>query len=71
MPAMMMILALEEGVGRALNPIAWLMIAERVGRPYFALVGFFAAALIVQSVFALVIARILPVIWSRRSCTWR
>ncbi len=62
MPAMMMILALEEGMGRALNPIAWLMIAERVGRPYFVLVGFFIAALIVQSVFAFVIARVLPVI---------
>ncbi|MDR3388428.1 MAG: hypothetical protein P4L92_15375 [Rudaea sp.] len=60
MPAMMMILALEEGAARALNPIAWLLIAERVGRPYFVLVGFFCAALIVQSVFAVAIASVLP-----------
>jgi hypothetical protein len=60
MPAMMTILALEEGVARALNPIAWLMIAERIGRPYFVLVGFFCAALFVQSVIAVAIASVLP-----------
>ena len=58
MPAMMVILALEEGMARALNPLAWLMLAERIGRPYFILVGFFCAALIVQSVIAAAIASV-------------
>jgi hypothetical protein len=52
MPAMVTILALEEGMARALNPLVWLMIASRVGGHYFVLVGFFCAALIAQSVFA-------------------
>ncbi len=60
MPAMMMILALEEGMVRALNPLAWLMIGERIGRPYWLLVGFFCAALIVQSFIAAAIGMILP-----------
>ncbi|HZW50253.1 MAG TPA: hypothetical protein VFF05_00195, partial [Rudaea sp.] len=48
MPAMVTILALEEGLARALNPLVWLMIASRIGGHYFALVGFFCAALILQ-----------------------
>jgi len=60
MPAMVTILALEEGMGRALNPLVWLMIASRVGRWYFALVGFFCAALILQSVLAAEILGIIP-----------
>ena len=59
-PAMMMILALEEGFGRALNPLAWLLIAARIGRAYFVLVGFFIAALIVQSVSARWLNGLLP-----------
>jgi len=59
-PAMMMILALEEGFGRALNPLAWLLIAARIGRSYFVLVGFFIAALIVQSVCARGLNGLLP-----------
>ncbi|MBW8811391.1 MAG: hypothetical protein JF591_21810, partial [Lysobacter sp.] len=51
-PAMMMILALDEGFARALNPVAWLLIAARIGRAYFVLVGFFVAALVVQSISA-------------------
>ena len=60
MPAMMMILALEEGMVRALNPLAWLMLGERIGRPYLLLVGFFCAALIVQSIVAIAIGMVLP-----------
>jgi hypothetical protein len=60
MPAMVTILALEEGMGRALNPLVWLMIASRIGRHYLALVGFFCAALIAQSLFALSIATQIP-----------
>ena len=62
MPAMMMILALDEGMARALNPIAWLMLAERIGRDYFVLVGFFVAAVVVQSLVAWVLALALPAI---------
>ena len=60
MPGTMIVLALEEGVLRAVNPIVWLMLAQRIGRNYFVLVGFFLAALIVQSVFALLVGRVLP-----------
>lgn len=60
MPAMMMILALEEGMVRALNPLAWLMLGERIGRPYWILVGFFCAAVIAQSVVASALGLILP-----------
>ncbi len=60
MPAMVTILALEEGMTRALNPLVWLMIASRIGGHYFVLVGFFCAALIAQSVFAATIAAQIP-----------
>jgi hypothetical protein len=60
MPAMVMILALEEGMVRALNPVAWLMISARIGRQYFILVGFFCAALILQSMFAAALASDIP-----------
>jgi hypothetical protein len=60
MPAMMVILALEEGLARALNPLAWLMLAERIGRTYFVLVAFFAATVIVQSVLAAGLASFMP-----------
>lgn len=60
MPAMVTILALEEGMARALNPLIWLMIASRVGGHYFVLVGFFCAALVAQSVFAATIAAQIP-----------
>ena len=52
MPAVVTILALEEGIVRALNPLAWLMISARIGNQYFVLVGFFFAALLVQSAAA-------------------
>jgi len=60
MPAAMMILALDEGLLRAINPVAWLLIGARVGRTYFVLVGFFAAALFVQSLFAAAIGNAVP-----------
>lgn len=60
MPAMVIILALEEGPARAVNPLAWLMLGARIGRDYFVLVGFFCAALIAQSVCAAEIARLAP-----------
>jgi hypothetical protein len=60
MPAMVTILALEEGMARALNPLVWLMIASRIGGHYFVLVGFFCAALIAQSVFAATFAAQIP-----------
>jgi hypothetical protein len=60
LPAMMMILALEEGIARALNPLAWLMIGARIGRSYFVLVGMFVGALFVQSFVAVLLAQIMP-----------
>lgn len=60
LPAMLMILALEEGIARALNPIAWLLIAARIGNAYYLLVGFFFAALLVQSVVATFVNSVVP-----------
>lgn len=62
MPAMMMILALEEGLARALNPLFWLMIAARIGRPYLILAGLFIGALFVQSIVAQLLAPVVPAI---------
>lgn len=62
MPAMMMILALEEGLVRALNPLAWLMIAARIGRAYLILAGLFIGALFVQSIVALLLEPAVPAI---------
>ena len=59
-PAMVIILALEEGMVRALNPLALVQLAQRIGRPYLLLVGFFCATLIVQSVVAIPLGAILP-----------
>lgn len=60
LPAMMMILALEEGLLRALNPLVWLMIAARIGRSYLILAGLFIGALFVQSIVALMLTPIVP-----------
>lgn len=60
MPAIMMILALDEGFARALNPVAWLLIAGRIGNAYFVLVGFFCAALVVQSLSSAFLSNLLP-----------
>ena len=64
MPAMMMILSLDEGMARALNPIAWLMLAERIGVQYLLLVGFFVVAIVLQSVVAYALSPILPSFFS-------
>jgi len=47
-PAIVTILALDEGPARALNPMVWLMIMARIGNHYFVLVAFFWAALLVR-----------------------
>ncbi len=60
LPAMMMILALEEGLVRALNPFAWLLVAARIGRPYLILAGMFIGALFMQSIVALLLAQAVP-----------
>jgi len=60
LPAVIMILALEEGLARALSPVAWLMIGSRIGSHYLILVGFFCAAVLVQSVIAAAIAADIP-----------
>ena len=60
MPAMMIILALEEGMARALNPIAWLLLGQRIGNEYFVLVGFFVAALFAQSLIGHLLSAALP-----------
>ncbi|MBS0556824.1 MAG: hypothetical protein JSR27_05350 [Proteobacteria bacterium] len=60
LPAMMMILALEEGLVRALNPLVWLMIAARIGRWYLLLAALFIGALFVQSIVALALEPVLP-----------
>lgn len=60
MPAMVMILALEEGLGRALNPLAWMQLGQRLGKQYLLLIAFFCATLIVQSVVAIPLLAMLP-----------
>jgi hypothetical protein len=60
MPAMVTILALEEGMSRALNPLAWLMLMSRLGNQYFILVGFFCLAVIAQSLLGLALQSALP-----------
>ncbi len=60
MPAVVMILALEEGMGRALNPLAWMLLIARLGNQYFILAAFFCAAIVAQSVLAMMIAWAVP-----------
>ncbi|MEP6940054.1 MAG: hypothetical protein ABI846_09840 [Rudaea sp.] len=60
LPAMMIVLALEEGALRALNPVVWIQIATRIGYEYLLPVGFFCAALITQSAVAMAIGSVLP-----------
>jgi hypothetical protein len=59
-PAMIMILALEEGLGRALNPLAWVQLGQRLGPQYLLLIGFFCATLVVQTVLAIPLHMALP-----------
>jgi len=60
MPAVVTILALEEGMGRAINPLAWLMLMSRLGNQYFILAGFFCAAVVAQSVLGVGLRIALP-----------
>ncbi len=60
MPAMVTILALEEGMSRAINPLAWLMLMSRLGSQYFILAGFFCAAVIAQSLLGVGLRAALP-----------
>ena len=60
MPAVVTILALEEGMSRALNPLAWLMLMSRLGNQYFILAGFFCVAVIAQSILGSALASALP-----------
>jgi hypothetical protein len=62
MPAMVMILAIDEDLVRALNPLAWIALMIRLGATYFVLVGVFIAALFVQSVLAGLLRIALPAI---------
>ena len=59
-PAAVIILALEEGMVRALNPIAWIELGHRLGNQYLLLIAFFCATLIVQSVVAIPLVAVLP-----------
>jgi hypothetical protein len=60
MPAMVTILALEEGMGRAINPLAWLMLMSRLGNQYFIMAGFFCASVVAQSLLGLGLRTLLP-----------
>jgi hypothetical protein len=61
-PAMVTILAVDEDVVRALNPLAWFALIIRLGGTYFVLVGVFIAALFAQSIAAGMLRIALPAI---------
>lgn len=52
LPGILIVLALDEGMARALNPVVWLMLMQRLGSMYFVLIGAFLAALALQSAIA-------------------
>jgi tetratricopeptide (TPR) repeat protein len=60
MPAIVVILAVDEDFFRAVNPFAWLAIAIRLRGTYLVLVGLFVAALVVQSLIAAALREVLP-----------
>jgi len=60
LPAIVMILAIDEDFFRAINPIAWIALAIRLRGTYLVLVGVFVAAVFVQSVIAAALASVLP-----------
>jgi len=62
MPAMVMILAIDEDFFRAVNPFAWLALAMRLRGTYLVLVGVFVAALFVQSIIAATLYDALPAV---------
>lgn len=60
LPAMLMMLALDENLLGALNPIAWVQLGMRLRGTYFVLVGFFLLAWIAMRVIAALLATALP-----------
>lgn len=62
MPAMITILAVDENLLGALNPFGWIALAIRLRGTYLVLVGFFCAALFVQSVVAATLSNALPAV---------
>jgi len=60
MPAIMMLIAVEDAALLALNPMSWLRIAARLGAAYFVLVIFFALAVVVQVVLTAALGAVLP-----------
>ncbi|WP_018974056.1 hypothetical protein [Rudaea cellulosilytica] len=60
MPAIMMLIAVEDATLLALNPVSWLRIAARLGTAYFALVVFFALAVAAQVALAVALGVVLP-----------
>jgi len=60
MPAAITILAVDENMAGALNPLAWIAMAMRLRGTYLVLVGVFCAALFVQSIVAAALASVLP-----------
>jgi tetratricopeptide (TPR) repeat protein len=60
MPAMITILAVDENILAVLNPFAWIALAMRLRGTYLVLVGFFCAALFVQSIVAGLLSNALP-----------
>jgi len=60
MPAIVMVLAVDEDFFRAINPFAWVALAIRLRGAYAVLVGVFVAALFTQSAIAAALATVLP-----------
>ena len=60
MPAIMMLIAVEDAALLALNPVSWLRIAARLGAAYFALVVFFALAIAAQIALTAALGAVLP-----------
>jgi len=60
MPAIMMLIAVEDAALLALNPVSWLRIAARLGAAYFALVVFFALAVATQTALSVALGAVLP-----------
>ncbi|MFT3791735.1 MAG: hypothetical protein QM741_11830 [Rudaea sp.] len=60
MPAIMMLIAVEDSTLLSLNPLAWLRIAARLGAAYFALVVFFALTVAAQIALAGALVAALP-----------
>ena len=60
MPAIMMLIAVEDAALLALNPVSWLRIAARLGAAYFVLAVFFALTVALQIALAAALVAVLP-----------